>query len=160
MITQDRLKELFYYQRGQLIRLVSVNSRGMAGSVAGSLQSDGYRCISVDSRIYKTHRLIWLYHYGYLPKELDHKYGKEIGDYLWNLRPCTKSQNQHNTKISKNNTSGFKGVNWESRTQLWVARIKLNGKSRFLGRFNDKEDAAKVVRVKRLELHGEFANHG
>lgn len=160
MITQARLKELFYYQRGQLIRRVRAGTTGLAGDIAGSLHPNGYTYIGVDNNKYFAHRLIWLYHYGYLPKILDHKYGKEIGDYLWNLRPCTVAQNNYNSKTPITNTSGIKGVCWDKNRLLWQARVKLDGKDKFLGRFNNKEEAEKVVRVKRLELHGEFANNG
>ncbi len=160
MITQDRLKELFYYQQGKLIRLVRAGSQGVPGDVAGSLHPNGYTYIRVDNNKYFAHRLIWLYHYGYLPESLDHKYGKEIGDYLWNLRPCTRSQNNHNSKIRKDNRSGVKGVGWNKVRSLWVARVKVNNKSRHLGGFKNKEEAANAVRVARLKYHGEFANNG
>jgi len=160
MITQERLKELFVYGDGELVRRVSVSSNAKAGDIAGSLHSDGYTRIFVDNKIYLAHRLIWLYHYGYLPKYLDHKYGKENGDYLWNLRSCTSSQNQHNSNIYINNTSGFKGVSWHKPSGKWRARIMANGSWDCLGLFYDKEVAAQVIRIERLKIHGEFANHG
>jgi len=160
MITQERVKELFYYQRGYLIRRVRAGSRGVLGDVAGFLHPNGYTYIAVDNNKYFAHRLIWLYHYGYLPKELDHKYGKEIGDYLWNLRPCTSSQNSHNSKTPLTNTSGVKGVCWDKSRLLWFVRIKLNGKTKFLGRFNNIKEAAKVISASRVLYHGEFANNG
>ncbi|GAG29842.1 unnamed protein product, partial [marine sediment metagenome] len=43
---------------------------------------------------------------------------------------------------------------------LWSSIIKSKNKTYYLGYFWDKETAAQVVRIKRLELHGEFANHG
>jgi len=160
MTTQERLKELFYYQRGQLIRRVLAGSRGVAGEIAGTLNSNGYIYITVDNNRYFAHRLIWLYHYGYLPKYLDHKYGKEIGNYVWNLRPCTASQNRYNSKTPTTNNSGVKGISWDKSRLLWLARIKINGKGKFLGRFNSKKEAAKVVSASRVAYHGEFANNG
>ncbi len=45
---------------------------------------------------------------------------------------------------NKNNTSGIKGVYWNSREQMWVARIGFKGKSIHLGRFAKIEDAEKA----------------
>ena len=53
------------------------------------------------------------------------------GTYLFNL----------NDKVTKNNTSGFKGVSWEKHTNKWHAYIMLRGKQKNLGRFTNKQDA-------------------
>lgn len=46
--------------------------------------------------------------------------------------------------LNKNNTSGIRGVSWDTRHKRWVARISFQGKSKFLGSFREKEDAAKA----------------
>ncbi len=51
-----------------------------------------------------------------------------------NLRTTTPSQNILNSSLSKKNTSGYKGVAFYKNR--WVARIKFNYKSVYLGRFN------------------------
>jgi hypothetical protein len=51
MITHQRLKELFSYADGELIR---------KGKTAGSLNKRGYKIISVDYVMYKAHRLVFL----------------------------------------------------------------------------------------------------
>ena len=101
-----------------------------------------------------------MYHYGYLPKYIDHKYGKEVGDYLWNLRECTASENCANQKLSKNNTSGYKGVVWSKKSNRWLARIKKNMKEYHIGSYENILDAAKAVEEARKKLHGKFANNG
>lgn len=47
-------------------------------------------------------------------------------------------------KVSKNNTSGIKGVCWDKNKQLWRAQIKYQSKCIYLGSFAKKEDAAKA----------------
>ena len=47
-------------------------------------------------------------------------------------------------KLLKNNTSGVRGVYWESSSQRWVATIGLRGKIKKLGRFANKEDAIRA----------------
>jgi hypothetical protein len=43
--------------------------------------------------------------------------------------------------IRSNNTSGVKGVSWDTFKNAWHARIKLHGRDVHLGRFKDKDDA-------------------
>ena len=45
------------------------------------------------------------------------------------------------TKLPKNNTSGVRGVSWDSRRQKWVAKIGIHSKNITLGRFDRMEDA-------------------
>lgn len=57
--------------------------------------------------------------------------------------------------VAKDNTSGCRGVCWDKRSQKWVARISLQGKSHYLGSFCEKEDAIKA-RQKGEEMYKEF----
>ena len=65
------------------------------------------------------------------------------------------TQQQNKTVIQKNNTSGHKGAVWIKRDKVWEARIKINGKSNYLGRFNSAKEAGiaynKYVIVNNLE---------
>ena len=60
-------------------------------------------------------------------------------------------------KKRSDNTSGVKGVSWDSSRRKWRARIKINGKTKLIGRFNDINDAELAIRKARNEVHGEFA---
>ncbi|MCL2575711.1 MAG: AP2 domain-containing protein [Defluviitaleaceae bacterium] len=50
------------------------------------------------------------------------------------------------SKLSKNNTSGVRGVSFNKRKQKWRAYIRFKGKSMHLGYFDELEDA-KAARV-------------
>ena len=89
-------------------------------------------------------------------KDTDHKNGNRLDNRRENLRICTKSQNQHNKGISKNNTSGYKGVH-QNRWGDWVSQIKLNHKQIYLGTFQTPIEAAIAYNEAALEYHGEFA---
>jgi hypothetical protein len=54
-------------------------------------------------------------------------------------------------------TSQFKGVHWDARRDCWVAKIKKNRASRWLGSFHDEVAAAQAYDGAARELFGEHA---
>jgi hypothetical protein len=60
-------------------------------------------------------------------------------------------------KVPKNNTSGYKGVDWHPQTQKWRASITINRQRKSLGLFHKKEDAALAYNESAPIYHGEFA---
>lgn len=157
-ITQVQLKELLHYdpETGIFTRL-----RGKGkGTIAGTLHH-GYIEIRAGGPIYGAHRLAWLYVHGELPEnEIDHRDGNRSNNRISNLREATRQDNNINRKRPKHNASGIKGVFLEKRYGTWTAQITHNGNQMNLGSFKTKEEAAAVLTAKRIELHGEFCNHG
>ena len=72
-----------------------------------------------------------------------------------NLRYATKSENNSNTKIRKNNSSGYTGVyrNGDS----WSARLDKDGQVVYFETFITKEEAALGYNKAALKYHGYFA---
>ena len=64
---------------------------------------------------------------------VDHINGDSLDNRRRNLRICTNAENGRNSKISKANKSGYKGVGWNSQRKLWRAKITVNRKSIELG---------------------------
>lgn len=58
---------------------------------------------------------------------------------------------------SRANTSGFRGVSWDSRRSKWEAYCHASGKKYSLGVFADKEEAARARDAGMRALHGEYA---
>lgn len=88
----------------------------------------------------------------------DHKNGDIFDNRMCNIRICTPSQNSINRGISKNNTSGYKGVTRNpNKNKPWKATITKDGKTIHIGSFSSKINAAKAYDKKALELFGEFA---
>ena len=56
----------------------------------------------------------------------------------------------------KHNTSGYKGVLWDSERKKWKAEIIFQKKKYFLGRYDKKEDAIKARKEAEEKLHKEF----
>jgi hypothetical protein len=87
----------------------------------------------------------------------DHRDGCVFDNRRFNLREASDSDNQCNRALQQNNTSGFKGVSWNKQNAKWKAEIEINGKSKYLGYFTDKLDAALAFDVAPREFHGQFA---
>jgi hypothetical protein len=76
-----------------------------------------------------------------------------------NLRICTNVQNSYNArKTSSPTTSKYKGVSFDKSRSKWVAYIRADRKSRFLGRFNTEKEAYDARVIASLHLHGDFAS--
>ena len=154
--TQERLKELFTYVDGNLIRLTSQGGV-TKGTSAGYLDRDGYVKVNVDGKRYQRNLLVWVYHKGEIPTSLlDHKDGNRSNDRIDNLREVTHLQNQWNRKTQRNSTSRYKGVSWNKRDKRWVSQIRVNGKIKVLGSFKEELKAAKAYDNFAKELHGEY----
>lgn len=78
---------------------------------------------------------------GFPPCDVDHVNNNGLDNRKLNLRLATRSQNAFNTKIKSSNTSGYKGVSFCKLTGKWVARIRLDGTYKNLGRFDTPEKA-------------------
>lgn len=158
-LTQARVRELFDYRDdGSLIRKTRQSSRAMPGKVVGCLHAaTGYLVVRVEYKLYKVHRLIFLWHHGHLPAIVDHIDMDRLNNRIENLRTATKSQNMSNRLKQSNNTSGYKGVYFQSQIKRWCAEIHADGKKTFLGTFDSAEEAHAAY-VKAAESHhGEFA---
>jgi hypothetical protein len=157
MVTQDRLHELFDYKDGQLIAKIKRKRRNV-GDVMGSKTDRGYLAVCVDGKNYKVHRIIYLYHHGNLPEQIDHINGIRTDNRIENLRPATDLQNSQNRKpLAK---SGVKGVYWNKRSKKWVANICVNRKNKHLGSFKTLEEAAMIATSERLAAHKDYAWKG
>jgi len=161
MITQQRLHELFEYREdGNLIWKIKIGKRIKVGDIAGAYDQ-GYTRISINYTRYPLHRLIFLYHHGYLTVglQIDHIDGNSENNRIENLREVTQRQNNMNSKLKVTNTSGVKGVYWSKAQRKWHSRIKVNGKNTHLGYYDTLEEAESVVKDARKKYHGEYARH-
>ena len=92
-------------------------------------------------------------------KIIDHRNHNGLDNQITNLRDLSHAQNNQNSTKPINNTSGIKGVFWDTYYKKWRAQIKTNGK-RWSKYFTNLDDAKQAIEQKRLELHGDYACHG
>lgn len=78
---------------------------------------------------------------------VDHING-DIGDNRKaNLRIVPHAHNiQNRTRLSKANTSGYRGVRWKSDSRKWVGESQVDGVRTYLGSFASAKDAWAAVR--------------
>lgn len=143
-VTQSLLKKMFKYEKdGSLVRLAKTAPVTVVNKSAGSINKrDGYCRISIRSKLYKRSRLVWLWHHGYIPEEqIDHINKIRHDDRIENLRLISQTCNSRNSSLSKRNKSGVKGIHFDKSRKRWVAYIVISGKNKYLGRFNNFDEA-------------------
>jgi hypothetical protein len=155
MITQTYLKQIFDYCDGNLIWKVKPAARVKIGDKVGSLNAQGRLCTRIKSKSYLIHRLIFMWHHGFLPEFIDHIDNNPLNNRIKNLRCATRKQNNQNAKMPVTNTSGVKNVFLHKETQRW--QVLISGK--YFGLYKDKELAELVAMEARDKLHKEFARH-
>lgn len=157
-LTQEIVRELFDYRNdGKLIWKCYRSHNARRGDVAGFLKDNGYLYVSIFDRKYLVHRVIFLWHHGYFPDQVDHINTVRTDNRIENLRKASRSQNMHNTRARSNNTSGFKGVSWCKRKLKWRMSICVNYRQIFGGYFDTAEAAHEAYKKAADKYHGEFA---
>jgi hypothetical protein len=125
------------------------------GTVAGCLAL-GYVQIKIDKKLYKAHRLAWLYMTGSWPiDQIDHINGKKADNRWCNLRDVSRTVNMQNQKTAMASSStGVLGVSPFSRNRF-RADIWVNGEHKYLGSFKTIEEASiAYISAKRTQHEG------
>lgn len=152
MITKEFLTDKFTYLDGKLIR----NSNGKEVKCTKS-KWHRYLRLNVDGKIYYLHRVIFLYHHGYMPELIDHIDGDRYNNKIDNLREATQQQNCLNKKHHVNSSSKCKNVYWHKLMNKWTVRMTVAGIRKCIGYFDDLELADLVAYEARDKYHGKFA---
>jgi len=161
-LTVERLRERLRYdpETGIFIwKYASGQGRRAEGTKAGHTSKEsGYVLLWVDDRLYRAHRLAWLYVTGeWPPKLLDHRDRNRSNNRWANLRLANDKQNSENASLRSDNTSGSRGIRFDRNR--WVARIYHEGREIYLGRFERRTDAemARVCAERKYFTHSEAA---
>ena len=138
---QDRLRSLFDYDpiTGSLLNKRLNKPAGFV--LGGGNSTKKHWAVKVDGYVYTMQRVIWMWVYGEDPQELmvDHIDRDSLNNKLDNLRLVTRAQNRENSKLNKNNSSGYRYV--YRMGKKWQAKIKIDGKIRSIGVFLTPEEA-------------------
>ncbi len=83
--------------------------------------------------------------------EVDHINGDPLDNRRDNLRITTRAQNGQNRRLNRNNTSGHRGVNFDTRAGRWRASATVAGRYHHIGHFDTQNEAAVAAREFRQE---------
>ncbi len=158
-MSRDELMACFEYRNGNLYRIKAAGG-AKAGDIVGWVtycNGRPYRKMSFKRRTIYVHHAIFLMAHGYLPKCIDHINSDSLDNRIENLRAATQSQNMANSRRSKANSSGRKGVTWRSDSGKWAAQIMVDGKHISLGSYRTLDEAAEAYAKGSMAFFGEFA---
>lgn len=155
-LTAERLRELLDYDpvMGVFTRRIGRRGTSAAGSKVGTMGGNGYLQAVVDGEQHYAHRLAWLHVTGNWPAaQIDHIDGDKSNNAISNLRDVPQSVNQKNRRhaMSTNKSSGLLGVS--ANRGRWQATIRIDGKHRFLGRFDTPEKAHEAYLDAKRKYH-------
>lgn len=90
-------------------------------------------------------------------KQIDHINHNPLDNRKINLRFCTPAENRWNCNPLEGKIP-YLGVSYHKNRKKWQVAIRGNGKSIYLGIYDNPIEAARAYNKKALELYGEFAN--
>lgn len=109
-------------------------------------QKTGYKTVRLiddegNAKSVYLHRLIAAIFLQSDPKKntVDHINRNCLDNRLCNLRYATRSEQLHNRDFSK--SGGYAGTTWHKTSKKWRATITVNGESKILGLFEDRQEA-------------------
>jgi hypothetical protein len=92
------------------------------------------------------------------PKCVDHKDRNGLNNTRDNLRSTSVQNNNRNATKQRNNTTGYRGVDYNKNHKSFRARVNINRKSVYCRYFKTAEEAAKAYNEAAIKYFGEFAN--
>lgn len=164
-MTQSFLKDAFNYDQksGNLVWRVDrpadhfattvghkVYLKQWAGKRAGTKYKDktSAQCVVISfkgrKKRFSVHKLVFFYHFGYVPELIDHINGNPHDNKVENLQPLNYSLNTAKASMFSHNTSGYRGCRYRKRDNKWIVNLKVNKYGYYLGQYSDLEYAAAV----------------
>jgi len=163
MLTQKLLNELLDYNPETGI--LKWKSRGIpqwdavySGENAGTIEF-GYIRVSINKKVYRAHRVIWIMVTGDIPSSIDHINHNRSDNRIINLRHVSVKENSKNLSVSKRNKTGVTGVSFNKVHNKWQVNISICKVNTYLGRTLDFFEACCMRKSAEIR-HGYHANHG
>ena len=159
MNNKEFLKKILWFfkydrERGVLIWKNHYNPAivtRFAGKIAGKLRQ-GHSQVSMDNKLYGVHRLIWFIENKNWPEMIDHIDGNPLNNKITNLRSSNNRFNQQNRH--QHRAGKLYGATYHKTNRVWMARIRINKKSKYLGCFSSALEAhqAYIKEINKLRI--------
>lgn len=149
MLTQEKLRESLHYDPkiGLFTWIRTTSNRVKVGDIAGSVSDTGYIDIRLNGRLFKSHRLAWLYVHGSWPANvIDHINNIRTDNRICNLRDVPITVNASNVSERSLSVSGYTGVTWCKSSKKWRVKIQANGRYYHIGRYLILTDAIQAYK--------------
>ena len=118
----------------------------------GTIDKEYYRCVIINYKQYKYHRVVyfihnqeWNIHNSSTDNHIDHIDRNQLNNSIENLRVVTNQKNQWNKKDAK----GYYLDKWGK----YHAQICVNYKKKYLGYFENEDDARNAYLEAKAEYH-------
>jgi hypothetical protein len=161
---QETLKELFDYDptTGALIWKNrdtgrpsidrAVNKRIAGREALNFLSEKGYKRGTLFGQSVRTHRVVYKWHHGSEPKEIDHRNGVRTDNRIENLRGADRRLNMSNMDCHRNGTPvGVRPYGRPPHGKRWFAGYRVGNTMITVGIF-DTEEAAIAARAAALRV--------
>ena len=106
------------------------------------------------TRARTVHQLVAESFLGFVPNGytmvVNHKNLDKLDNRLINLEIVTFRQNTNKRHLKS--TSDYTGVSWSKTNNKWISQIVIDGKTEYLGQFNNEIDASKAYKNKLKEI--------
>ena len=154
-VAPENVAEIFTYNNGKLFWKGSLSGKNRVnGREAGSLNENGYLIVEVGGKAFAAHRIVWLMHHGQWPAgDIDHRNGVRHDNHIANLRDVAHEINTQNRRAANSGSrTGLLGVTVHENGQF-RARIRVHGRLKSLGLFDDAEAAHTAYVEAKRKLH-------
>lgn len=129
--------------------------RALPGEMVGYWTAHGY-AVRINKKAYQVHRIIWLMLNGEWPKhKIRHLDGDKFNNRARNIAAVTTQAIHQKQRLATNNTSGVKGVSWNTKLEKWKVAIKVGGEDIYLGVFKKINEAEKVRKEAEIYYWGD-----
>tara|TARA_R110000796_G_scaffold7451_1_gene25613 strand:- start:267 stop:749 length:483 start_codon:yes stop_codon:yes gene_type:complete len=144
------LGDNFKYENDKMYKL---NKHTKKWTCCNDLKSDkyGYIRVGINKKNYLLHRIIYKYFnedwdISDISKnnQIDHININKSDNRIENLRILNSSQNNRNRNKFKNCSSKYIGVSWSKRDKKWVGTIRVCGKIKHIGYYDNEEEASEA----------------
>ncbi|MCG3177586.1 MAG: hypothetical protein MOGMAGMI_02560 [Candidatus Omnitrophica bacterium] len=130
------------------------------GRAAFTTIDNGYLRGALNGQPCRAHRVVWKLITGSDPSILDHANNNRKDNRFSNLREADFAANARNARLRKDSVSGLKGVSFDNTNGKWLAQIRVDGRTKYLGHFVDSSEAHQAYKTAAKTFHREFANFG
>lgn len=122
-VNKSDFDNLFYYSETSKSGLrFKKDGRYKAGREAGTKSPAGYYRVKLNGTNYLAHRVVWALNNGDLGRDIiDHKDKNRSNNNISNLRLVTSSINNKNSSLKKHNNTGFVGVGFLKKPNIFTA---------------------------------------